>query len=237
LLARYREIRASVQRVLSAAQKSCEKADLKRGAKLLGLDLTEMADWPDGFFEMMSDLALFEPNQRGTRPFDRFLERSGQGLAPPDRALAERMAQARYSIFAYAERHEVGGVWLDDLLVDDQTIWLMDEALERSAKRIDGPFGMRVFDAGEFHAGFGIIVPADEDTFGHCVTAGRRGVASPFRHSIAATTYADFVLLQSGPTEEDFQIADILELLASIPAPPVIEAKPEPPPKKKQRKS
>ena len=39
----------------------------------------------------------------------------------------------------------------------------MDESMEASAS-MNGAFGMRVFDAGEFHVGFGIVVPSDDET-------------------------------------------------------------------------
>jgi hypothetical protein len=67
--------------------------------------------------EMMADVALFEPNQRGRRAFDRFLSGKGRCLGAPDFALAERMAAgAAFSIFRFAGRHEVAGLWLEDML-------------------------------------------------------------------------------------------------------------------------
>jgi hypothetical protein len=39
----------------------------------------------------------------------------------------------------------------------------MDEGMEASAPA-KGAFGMRLFDAGEFHVGFGILAPPDEET-------------------------------------------------------------------------
>ena len=70
----YRPIRASIQRVLKAAVRICSDVDVKRAAKQLG-------GWSRGRIEvpsetavdMVSDLALFEPHQRGTRAYDRFL--------------------------------------------------------------------------------------------------------------------------------------------------------------------
>jgi hypothetical protein len=39
----------------------------------------------------------------------------------------------------------------------------MDEGMEASGPT-KGAFGMRLFDADEFHVGFGIVVPPDEET-------------------------------------------------------------------------
>ena len=49
-------------------------------------------------------------------------------------------------------------VWLEDLLAGNRRLWLMDESMEASASK-DVAFGMRVFDAGEFHVEFGIAAP------------------------------------------------------------------------------
>ncbi|HYF07907.1 MAG TPA: hypothetical protein VD970_09815 [Acetobacteraceae bacterium] len=51
---------------------------------------------------MLADVALFEPNQRGRRAFDRFLTEKGERLNAANRALAERMAGAWFSIFRAA---------------------------------------------------------------------------------------------------------------------------------------
>jgi hypothetical protein len=68
-LAIYHPIRASVRRILSAAVPVCNQSDLMRAAK-------QLRPWADGKIvvpdggqaaEMLSDIALFEPNQRGRR--------------------------------------------------------------------------------------------------------------------------------------------------------------------------
>jgi hypothetical protein len=126
-----------------------------RAAKQLGL-------WGDGKIvlprgdeaaEMLADIALFEPNQRGRRAFDVFLGGKAHQLDPADFALAQRMGDAFFSLFRFAGRHEAAGVWLEDLLAGNRKLWLMDESMEASAS-MNGAFGMRVFGAGEFHVGF-----------------------------------------------------------------------------------
>ena len=44
-------------------------------------------------------------------------------------------------------RHGIAGVWLDDLLDSNRSLWLMDERMEATAPT-EGAFGMRLFDAG-----------------------------------------------------------------------------------------
>jgi hypothetical protein len=66
----------------------------------------------------------------------------------------------------------------------------MDEGMEASAPT-EGAFGMRLFDAGEFHVGFGIVVPSDEETTEFSVQGMMRNGRTPFRHSLAATLCGD----------------------------------------------
>ena len=131
-----------------------------RAAKQLGLWADGKIVLPEGEeapAAMLSDIALFEPNQRGRRAFDVFLGPKASELDAGDSELAQRMGDAFFSLFRFSARHEVAGVWLEDLLAGDRKLWLMDESMETSASTT-GAFGMRAFDAGEFHVGFGIAV-------------------------------------------------------------------------------
>ena len=73
---------------------------------------------------MLSDIALFEPNQRGRRAFDEFLGGRASRLDAADAELAQRMAHAFFSLFRYAGPHECGGIWLEKLLDDSRRILL-----------------------------------------------------------------------------------------------------------------
>ena len=220
VLALYRPIRAGIQRVLRVAPKACGKPDWHRGLRhvALGFDPTAL---PEAAMEMVTDVALFEPNQRGRRVYDSFLAGPADRLDPPDRALAERLAGAWFSIFRVAGRHAVGGLWLEDLLDADRRLWLVDVGLEDSAW--DGlVLGMRVFDAGPFHAGLGIVVIPDADRVALCVEARARGARLPLRASLAATLYADWLDARAAPAEpEPPSIEEIakLVLLAAEPRP------------------
>lgn len=195
ILAQYRPVRASIRVVLREAVGHCRKPDLDRAAKQLGLwDQGQLDD--SDILDMLSDIALMEPNQRGRRAYDRFLACGAASLQPGDRAMAERMAGAFFSIFRVAGWHETAGVWLDDLLTPDRRHWLVDEGLEASAP--EGlTVAMRVFDAGPFHAGFGIVVVPGEEFAGFCVTAASRGDRLPVRNSLAAALYAEEIVRSS----------------------------------------
>jgi hypothetical protein len=217
-LALYRPIRASVRRILKEAVGACNPSDLKRAAKVLGLWVNEKIALPEeeGPVEMLSDIALFEPNQRGRRAFDVFLGAKARKLDAADFEMAQRMGKAFFSLFRCAARHEVAAIWLDDLLDDNRKIWLMDEGMEASAP-IENAFGMRIFDAGEFHVGFGIVAPSDDETTEFSVQGVKRNGRTPFRHSLAATLYGDAIYgsgLMSPESDEAFTYA-LAELVES----------------------
>ncbi len=153
---------------------------------------------------MLSDVALFEPNQRGRCAFDVLLGGKTLHVDAADVELARRMGDAFFSLLRCTARHEVAGVWLEDLLAGNRKLWLMDESMEAAALR-DGAFGMRVFDAGEFHVGFGIAVPWDDETTEFTVQRMTRNGRTPFRHSLAVTLYGDSLRAraQLAPESED----------------------------------
>jgi hypothetical protein len=191
VLAEYRPIRAAIQRVLAQAPKVCTAADWKRAARALGYeDANSITVGSERDIEILGDVALFEPNQHGKRAYDRFLKTQADQLEPEDRDVAQRMANAFFSIFEVVGRHDTAGVWLKDLLVDSEPIWLMDESMEASAP--DGIMvGMRLFDAGSFYAGFGIVVPVDAElvhlTKMSPATPGQR----PFGRRLVPMVYGD----------------------------------------------
>jgi hypothetical protein len=188
----YRPIRASVRRILTAAIRACNQSDFVRAAKLLGFWSEGKIVLPEGdeAAEMLSDIALFEPNQRGRRAFVVFLSREALQLDAADCELAQRIDRAFFSLFRRTARHETAGVWLEDLLDGNRKFWLMDESMESSAAT-NGAFGMRIFDAGDFHVGFGIAVPSDDETTEFSVQGVTRHGRTPFRHSLSVTLYRD----------------------------------------------
>ena len=155
-LALYHPIRASVRRILSAAIPVCNQSDFMRAAKQLGLWADGKISLPEGdqAAEMLSDIALFEPNQRGRRAFDVFLGSKARQLDAADFELAQRMRKAFFSLFRCTARHGIAGVWLEDLLDGNRSLWLIDEGMEASAPT-KGAFGMRLFDAAYSMLGLG----------------------------------------------------------------------------------
>ena len=190
-LALYRPIRATIRRIISLAVPACDRADFMRAAKQLGLWADGAIVYPDDkAAEMLGDVALFESNQRGRRAFDRFLSGRARELDAADFELAQRMGKAFFSLFRCMGKHETAGVWLDDLLDGNRRLWLMDEAMEATAPT-GMTFGARLFDAGAFHVGFGIVAPTDEETIDFSVKGKTLNGRLPFRYSLAVTLYGD----------------------------------------------
>jgi len=160
LLAAYRRMRPGVVRVTSAAASAGTADDFMRAAGLLLFETDGnriILDSDDGI-EKLADVVLFEPDRAGNRVYDRFLAEGAHKLAPTDREIAQKMQSAFFSLFRVGERHPIAGLWLEDLLDNDRRIWMVDEGLEASAR--EGLcMAARLFDAGDYHAGFGIIIP------------------------------------------------------------------------------
>jgi hypothetical protein len=217
----YRPIHASVRRILRAAVRVCNQSDFMRAAKLLGFWTDGKIVLPEGdeAAEMLSDIALFEPTQRGRRAFDAFLSGKALQFDAADLELAQRMGQAFFSLFQRTARHELAGVWLKDLLDGNRRVWLMDESMESSAAT-NRVFGMRVFDAGDFHVGFGIAVPSDDETTEFSVQGVTRHGRTPFRHSLAVTLYNDRLTGRAPltPTLEDAVTSLLAGLVESGPS-------------------
>jgi hypothetical protein len=199
----YRPIRAAVRRILRAGVRVCNQSDVMRAAKALGLWVDGKVALPeyDEAAEMLSDTALFEPNQRGRRAFNVFLSGEALQLDAADFKLARQMGKAFFSLFRCTARHEIAGVWLEDLLDGNRKVWLMDKSMESSAST-NGAFGMRVFDAGEFHVGFGIAAPSDDETTEFSVQGMTHNGRTPFRHSLAVTLYGDSLSGGAPPSPE-----------------------------------
>lgn len=190
LFAAFEPLRDSIKAILSRTRRSCGATDLKAAADKMGILTAGKLILPDdGWgYPMVCDLALFEANDRGIRPFDRFLAGPARTLPEQEQDLARRMGAGFFSLFKFTAKHEVGGVWVEDMLDNDRRIWIMDVALE---ERDVAPevFAMRIFDAGQFCVSLGIIALASEKMVRICTTAQKTTGRLPFRRSLAATLY------------------------------------------------
>ncbi|MGF3021645.1 hypothetical protein ACQVP2_02295 [Methylobacterium aquaticum] len=76
---------------------------------------------------------------------------------------------------------------------------------------------MRLFEAGPFHAGFGIIVEPREDLVAFCTRAAARGDRLPIRHSLAAALYVDDIQARSLTVVEEVGMPEaVIEALMRV---------------------
>jgi hypothetical protein len=105
--------------------------------------------------DMLADTVLFLPDAAGQRVIDRY----AAGLTDrSERAFARRLAGGHLSVWEIGGRHPLGGVLVDDAMGRRKRRHLMDEGLTRTAKP-GMLLGMRLFDAGPFACGLGILIP------------------------------------------------------------------------------
>jgi hypothetical protein len=136
---------------------------------------------------MLVDLAVFEPNNRGTRPFDRFLAGPALKLPVCEQDVARRMGCASFSICRLVEKHETIGTWAEDTLDNDPRLWLIDLDVDEP-NRSHTAFAVRIFDAGSPHVTLGVITSISDrmvNVFRRAHDTDRR----PHRRSLAAINY------------------------------------------------
>ena len=160
VLTRYRHLRAISTRHHTEAMNFFSRPALLEQARYLGLAVGETLA-AESFDELTLafDLAIHTARPDHTRAVDRYA-RAAQLQPGSDEALVlEAMRQARFSLWRVERRHEVVGLVVRDLLRQDE-VWLVDEALERSA-----PEGMvaamRLCTPDAFAMTCGVIVPVD----------------------------------------------------------------------------
>ena len=189
-LALYEPMHASILTIIDRARGSCGPGDLKRAADRMGvLGGGKILLTPDHWgFQMVCDLALFEPNDRGVRPFDRFLAGPGRTLPEREKDIAARMANGFFSVLQSTGKRENGGIGAKNLLRDDQPLWLMEKRFD-TLDSLPELFGMRVFDMGPFHAVLGPLAALKERLAHTCAVFQKAEGHHPFRRSLAATIY------------------------------------------------
>ena len=110
----------------------------------------------------------------------------------------------------------------------------MDEGLEGSALPND-VIGLRVFDAGLFHAAFGIAPAIGDETLGPCLIAKARRAPLPGHTSLASMVYADHLAVETPVGDEEFEAIEALATMFEKALPALIEGN-RPGPKSKPGK-
>ena len=162
VLARYRHLRAISTRHHTEAMRFFSRPALLEQARHLGLTAgkTLAAESVDEL-TLAFDLAIHTARPGHSRAIDRYA--GGAAFRPgSDEALVlEAMCQARFSVWRVERRREPAGLVVQDLLRRDE-VWLVDEALERSAPE-GMAAAMRLCTPDAFAMTCGVIVPVDRE--------------------------------------------------------------------------
>ncbi len=82
---------------------------------------------------LAEDLAIYLARPGRSHPLDRYTRAARLPPGSDEAIVLEAMRQAHFSLWRIERRHEITGLVLRDLLRSED-IWLVDEALERSAR-------------------------------------------------------------------------------------------------------
>jgi hypothetical protein len=180
---------ASVSAIRLAARKCFGRSDMKRALRSMGALIGGKIETPPGKdgLEMLVDLVFFEPDEHGTRPFDRFLSGPARSLPDHEQEIARRMGRGFFSIFRLAEKHEALGTWVEDILDNDKRLWLADlDVDEKNPSHT--VFAVRVFDAGPFHMTLTVIISISQ-RMANVLKRGHATGRLPYRRTLPATIY------------------------------------------------
>ena len=202
LMTSYDTIRASAQEIVALSGRSVGERDMKRAADQLGVlaggKFMIAEDGPG--LRMIYDTVLFERNEKGVRPFDRFLAGPARSLPKEALALASRLGQAFFSLFRFSAKHDIVGLWIEDILDNDRRIWIISINLEDH----DDPhevFGMRIMDTGEFHIVLGPIALSTDEIAIDCTTAIKALGRLPFERPLSVAIYG-LILTKDLPDQQ-----------------------------------
>lgn len=160
ILTRYRRLREISTRHHGAALKFVPHAALLEQARRLGLTVgkTLVAESMDEL-TLAFDLSLYTAAPGRSRAIDRYARSAGAIPGSDDDLMLQAMRQARFSVWQVEGRHDTAGLLVRDLMRQD-SIWLVDENLERTAPA-GMTLAMRVSRPEAFAMTCGVIVPID----------------------------------------------------------------------------
>ena len=112
----------------------------------------------DDEMALVSDLAVYGRVAGSTRAIDRYARAVSGSLDAFDQELVGALSRSWFSIVRFTARHPVAGWYVDDLLLERTGLWLMNEALEQSARE-GMSLGTRLFEVGGFVLSTGAAAP------------------------------------------------------------------------------
>jgi len=176
-LAAYREIRAMTTEWQTAALNAIPTATLMEHAKRIGL-ARGSALLPGAPAEMtlMFDLAVHTAKDGRSRAIDRLAKQRAFAEGSREAKIMSAVRNALFTVWQVEGPHETAGLMVRDVL-RQQSFWLMDEWLAKTAKKGDR-FVARLADLGEYRVSCGVIVPVSDTVF-QLAAADARNLKAP----------------------------------------------------------
>lgn len=160
ILTRYRRLREISTRHHSEALRFIPRSVLLEQARRLGLTAGKMlvADSMDEL-TLAFDLCLYTAAPGRSRGIDRYARSAGVAPGSDEDLMLKAMGQARFSVFRVERPHETAGLLVRDLM-REESLWLVDENLERTAP-VGLTLAMRVSRPETFAMTCGVMVPTN----------------------------------------------------------------------------
>jgi hypothetical protein len=161
ILTRYRRLREISTHHHSEALRFVPRSALLEQARRLELTVgkTLVAESMDEL-TLAFDLSLYTAAAPGrSRGIDRYARTAGANPGSDDDVMLQAMRQARFSVWQVEHPHETAGLLVQDLM-REESVWLVDENLERTAPA-GMALAMRVSTPEAFAMTCGVIVPID----------------------------------------------------------------------------
>ena len=171
-LTAYREIRGMITEWQTAALNAVPSTTLMEHAKRIGLARDGMLV-PGAPPEMtfMFDLASHTAKEGRSRAIDRFAKQRGLAEGSREATVMNAVRNALFTVWQIEGPNETAGIMARDVL-RQQSFWLMDEWLAKTAKKGDR-FVARLADLGEYRVSCGVIVPVSDTVFQIAATDAR----------------------------------------------------------------
>src|SRR3982750_2523096 len=160
ILTRYRRLREISTRHHSDALRFIPRSTLLEQARRLGLTAGKMlvADSLDEL-TLAFDLCLYTAAPGRSRGIDRYARSAGVGPGSGEGVGWPAVGRGGFSVFQVERPHEIAGLLVRDL-IREESLWLVDENLERTAP-VGLKLAMRVSRPETFAMTCGVMVPTN----------------------------------------------------------------------------
>jgi hypothetical protein len=167
---RYRHLRTIAKQHLSGALKHLSQTAIKEAAQRVGLWSRGMLvmDSPDEM-DLVFDVAVFDTKSGRSRALDRYARAHPPAAGSDEAVTLDALQHSRFHIIRVLQRHEIAGLVVEDT-VTHESLWLMDEGLEVTARSGMG-LATRLARVNGFHMTTGAAVPVTAEVLKEAIAS------------------------------------------------------------------